>query len=116
MKKWCFLLFVAMAHADWDITGQILSIDDAQKTITIGGWGATMTIQVLPHTRLKGDDCGLFGLWDTSGTFAELEVGQIVEVDLLHSGFAPAPATSQTQSVPLPTARKIEWKCRKRAY
>ncbi|MDE7447429.1 MAG: hypothetical protein K2M51_00050, partial [Helicobacter sp.] len=39
-----------------------------------------------------------------------------VEVDLLHSGFAPAPATSQTQSVPLPTARKIEWKCRKRAY
>ena len=45
MKKWCFLLFVAMAHADWDITGQILSIDDAQKTITIGGWGATMTIR-----------------------------------------------------------------------
>lgn len=115
MKKLFILCFFTLVWADWDITGQIIAIDVGKKTITIGGWSATtLEIQVLPHTRLKGDDCGLFGLWDTSGTFNDLEVGQIVEVDLLPGNFAPI--TSQQQTTMPPTARKIEWKCSKRAY
>lgn len=123
-KKWIKLLAVFLSvgilSADWDITGQITAINPETKVITLGGYGGgAMNIQVLPHTQLDGDDCGLFGLWDTWGSFNDLYVGQIVEVDLLQ-GVYPYNAVPQSPDAannpPLMTARKIEWKCTRRAY
>lgn len=116
MKKQLCLFLIGALYANWDITAQILSIDDTKKTITIGGWNAqTMEIQILPHTRLEGDDCGWFGMWDTSGTFKDLEVGQIVEIDLLQTERTTA-NTLTPESQQIPAARKIEWQCGRRAY
>ena len=65
-------LFSLPAVADFDIDGQITQINDAKKTITIAGPSGNVEIQVFPYTELKGDDCGMFGAWDTHEKFSAL--------------------------------------------
>lgn len=120
MKKLAHLVFLGalgtFALADWDIAGQITAIDPVNHTITLNG---NAVIQILPYTKLKGDDCGIF--WnDTYGTFADLEVGKFVEAEVYPSapaGAAPQAGAGGAQFV----AQEVEWKCygwmdRKRAY
>ncbi|RAX58670.1 hypothetical protein CCZ01_02495 [Helicobacter monodelphidis] len=115
MKKICILLLCATMSlfADWDINGEIIAIDNQAKTITLGGWGSSVVVKVLPHTRMEGDDCGWFGLWDSNGSFKDLYIGQLVEVDVLQ-GYVPPQGMQDPNTIPqIPqvTARKIEWKC-----
>ena len=69
------------ALADMDINGQIVSVNDAKKTITIAGPSGNVEIQVFPYTELKGDDCGVFCAWDTHEKFTALKVGMFVKID-----------------------------------
>ena len=92
------------ALADVDISGQIMQINDSKKTITIAGPSGNVEIQVFPYTELKGDDCGMFGAWDTHENFSALKVGMFVEID----------AIPQAQG--MLGAKEIEWKCGKKAY
>ena len=71
------------ALADMDINGQIVSVNDAKKTITIAGPSGNVAIQVFPYTELKGDDCGVFGAWDTHEKFTALTVGMFVKIDAI---------------------------------
>lgn len=61
-----------------DITGIIQKIDNAKKTITING----NAIAVMPYTKIEQDACGIG--WDSDKKFADLKVGDLVEVDLMH--------------------------------
>lgn len=92
------------ALADMDINGQIVSVNDAKKTITIAGPSGNVEIQVFPYTELKGDDCGVFGAWDTHEKFTALKVGMFVKID----------AIPQTQGIL--GAKEIEWQCGRKAY
>lgn len=85
---------------DIEINGQITAIDDANKTITLNG---TQVIKVFPHTKLKGDNCGLFGS-DLRGKFVDLKVNMFVEVEML-------PQFDGSLG-----AKEIEWKCGGNAY
>lgn len=85
MKKFifggCILLSLgANAFADMDIKGLINGINPTNHTINVSG----TTIQILPHTKIEGDDCGAFGS-DTAGNFASLREGMFVEVDAIPS-------------------------------
>lgn len=97
-------LFSLPAVADFDIDGQITQINDAKKTITIAGPSGNVEIQVFPYTELKGDDCGMFGAWDTHEKFSALKVGMFVSVD----------AIPQAQG--MLGAKEIEWQCGRKAY
>ena len=90
--------------ADMDINGQIVSVNDAKKTITIAGPSGNVEIQVFPYTELKGDDCGVFGAWDTHEKFTALKVGMFVKID----------AIPQAQGIL--GAKEIEWQCGRKAY
>ncbi|WP_300796922.1 DUF5666 domain-containing protein [Helicobacter sp. UBA3407] len=91
------------AFADMDIQGQIVSVNNANKTITISGMnGSNMVVQVFPYTKLKGDDCGVFGN-DTYHNFTALKPGMFVEID----GYPQGQVFG---------AQEIEWKCGRRAY
>ena len=93
------------ALADMDINGQIVSVNDAKKTITIAGPSGNVEIQVFPYTELKGDDCGVFGAWDTHEKFTALKVvGMFVKID----------AIPQAQGIL--GAKEIEWQCGRKAY
>ena len=95
-----FLGFGVLMANDIEINGQITAIDDANKTITING---TQVIKVFPHSKLKGDNCGLFGS-DLRGKFVDLKVGMFVEVEVIH------------QFDNSLGAKEIEWKCGGNAY
>ena len=107
-KDWKWKLAVGLfslpAVADFDIDGQITQINDAKKTITIAGPSGNVEIQVFPYTELKGDDCGMFGAWDTHEKFSALKVGMFVSVD----------AIPQAQG--MLGAKEIEWQCGRKAY
>ncbi|MDE7174504.1 MAG: hypothetical protein K2N75_00400 [Helicobacter sp.] len=90
------------AFADMDIQGQIVNVDNANKTITISGMNGNMVVQVFPYTKLKGDDCGVFGN-DTYHNFTALKPGMFVEVEGYPQG-------------QIFGAQEIEWKCGRRAY
>lgn len=84
--------------ADNDFEGVIEGIDNANKTITVNG----QVIKVLPNTKIEEDSCYL--AWDVSRKFAELKVGDIVEMEVFPSNN-------------ILTASKIEIQCVKnRAY
>lgn len=92
------LMLGSLAFADNDFEGVIESISDADKTIQVNG----QKVKVLPNTVIEGDSCYL--AWDVSRKFAELKVGDIVELEVF-------------QSNNLLTASKIEIQCVKnRAY
>ncbi|ANV98618.1 hypothetical protein BBW65_07325 [Helicobacter enhydrae] len=100
MKKligFSMLLCASLAFAD-DFEGVIEQIDDTNKTITING----VAIKILPQTKIEEDSCWM--PWDISKRFADLKVGDIVEVDLMHHNNMGA-------------AKKVEIQCvRNRAY
>ncbi|TLD85332.1 hypothetical protein LS70_001955 [Helicobacter sp. MIT 11-5569] len=92
------------AFADMDIQGQIIDVNHTNKTITISGMhGNNMVVQVFPYTELKGDDCGIFGAYDTYHNFTALKPGMFVEID----GYPQGQVFG---------AKEIEWKCGRRAY
>lgn len=92
------LMLGSLAFADNDLEGVIESISDADKTIQVNG----QKVKVLPNTVIEEDSCYL--AWDVSRKFAELKVGDIVELEVF-------------QSNNLLTASKIEIQCVKnRAY
>ena len=107
--------------ADWDIEGQITAINAGAKTITIAGMGGNAVVQILPYTKLKGDDCGPWGN-DVYGTFADLKQGMFVEAEVYPAGAgmpymggnaAQAPQIVQEAQF---VAKEVEWKCMPRAY
>ena len=114
-------LLAAPLLADWDIEGQITAINAAAKTITIAGMGGNAVVQILPYTKLKGDDCGPWGN-DVYGTFADLKQGMFVEAEVYPAGAgmpnmggnaAQAPQIVQEAQF---VAKEVEWKCMPRAY
>ncbi|MDE5592036.1 MAG: hypothetical protein K2I63_03660 [Helicobacter sp.] len=104
-----------MADSD-EIMGQISAVDDINKTITLNVHGNEMIIQVFPHTKIKGDDCGTFGS-DVYGTFKDLTIGKFVEVEVTPYGNHANPSTSSQKGTHF-GAKEIEWKCnsKKKAY
>lgn len=103
MKKFIFGVIAvwglsSAVFADDDYKGVIESIDNANKTITVNG----QAIKVLPNTKIEEDSCYL--AWDVSRKFAELKVGDIVEMEVFPNNN-------------ILTASKIEIQCVKnRAY
>lgn len=104
----CSFLFAGM-----DVKGLITSIDHSKKTITINN---NITIQVLPQTEIKLDDCGMFGN-DIYGKFTDLKVNSFVDVDVFMMGNQMS-ASPQNQADSLSyIAEEIELQChRNRAY
>ena len=93
------------AYAEYEMHGQISSVNEENKTITlIGNGGANVVVQVFPYTKLKGDDCGAFGAYDTYEKFTALKAGMFVQVDGMPNANG------------LVSAKEIEWKCGKKAY
>ena len=107
--------------ADWDIEGQITAINPTAKTITMAGMGGNAVVQILPYTKLKGDDCGPWGN-DVYGTFADLKQGMFVEAEVYPAGAGmPMNSTVNTQAPQIVegaqfVAKEVEWKCMPRAY
>lgn len=103
MKKIIFGVIAVLGlsnavFADNDYEGVIESIDNANKTITVNN----QVIKVLPNTKIEEESCYL--AWDVSRKFAELKVGDIVEMEVFPSNNVL-------------TASKIEIQCVKnRAY
>lgn len=101
MKKFIlgFVAVLGMSSAMFaDNYGVIERIDEANKTISVN----KTTIKVLPYTKIEEDSCYL--AWDVSRKFAELKVGDIVEMEVFPSNNVL-------------TASKIEIQCVKnRAY
>lgn len=91
------LMLGGLAIAD-DFEGVIEGIDHGNKTIRVNG----QAIKVLPNTVIEEDHCYL--AWDVSRKFAELKVGDIVEIEVFPNNN-------------MLTASKIEIQCVKnRAY
>lgn len=103
MKKIIFGVIAVLGlssavFADNDYEGVIESIDNANKTITVNN----QVIKVLPNTKIEEESCYL--AWDVSKKFAELKIGDIVEMEVFPSNN-------------ILTASKIEIQCVKnRAY
>ncbi len=99
-----------------DLNGLITAIDNQNKTITINGF----VVQVLPQTRIKLDNCGIFGT-DISGKFTDLEQGSFVKADVFPNMTSVAgqyaTANAGNTGAPIYIAEKIKLKCAKnRAY
>ncbi len=99
----------------WDLEGQITAVNENDHIITLQSMRGTTTIQVLPYTELKGDDCGVWGN-DIYGTFKDLTVGKFVEVE----AYPNTAGTNQQNPSVSPdaqmVAKEIEWKCGRKAY
>lgn len=87
-----------------DFRGVIDKIDEANKTITINGY----VVQIVPQTRIKLDDCGVFGT-DKSGKFLDLKQGEFVKVKM--SSSTPPNALPSATNAPAYIAQKVELKC-----
>ena len=119
MKKiiLCVLVGISGLFAGgMDLEGLITGIDDKNKTIAING----VVVQVLPQTRIKLDDCGIFGT-DLAGKFVDLKQGAFVEAEVFPnmSSVAGQYATPNAGAAgaPMYIAEEIELKCtRNRAY
>ena len=119
MKKLalCALLCASGLFAGgMDLDGLITGIDNQNKTITING----VLVQVLPKTKIKLDDCGIFGT-DLAGKFVDLKQGAFVEAEVFPNmaSVAGQYATQNagTAGAPVYIAEEIELKCtRNRAY
>lgn len=92
----------AVFASDMDIKGLITGVDDASKTITINGF----VVQILPQTKVKLDDCGMFGT-DVAGKFVDLKQGSFAEAEVYPS----TPNMPNTGATPTYTAKEVEVKC-----
>lgn len=98
------LCSAAIADNDIEVHGQITSIDNAKKTITLAAAQGNVVVQIFPYTKLKGDDCGTFGQ-DTHEKFTALKPNMFVKVE----GYPQANSN-------VLGAKEVEWKCGKSAY
>lgn len=114
MNKVLAILFaiglISGLQADgFEIKGIINNIDNNAKTISVNN----ITIQVMPQTHIKLDDCGIFGM-DVDGKFSDLAVGSFVEVEAWPNSAVNGVAPNATTSY---IASEIEQKCvSNRAY
>lgn len=99
--------FFGLLFADMDVKGLITSIDDSEKSIIVNG---NTKIKVLPQTKIKLDDCGLFGN-DIYGKFADLKVNSFVDIDVFVTGNQTN--TMQSNQDIIYIAEEIELKCNK---
>lgn len=78
--KYFIILFglFGLLFADMDVKGLITAIDNDKKTIVVND---SILIKILPQTKIKLDDCGLFGN-DIYGKFTDLKVNSLVDVDV----------------------------------
>lgn len=101
--------------SDFDVYGQISAVDSAAKTITLASpGGQNLVIQVLPNTKITGDNCGTFGN-DVYGTFKDLTVGKFVKVEAVQYGAYPQSPNTPNNVVQY-TATDIQWECGRKAY
>ncbi len=112
MRKIILMLFFGcfgLLFADgMEMQGLIANIDNDNKTITINN----TPIQILPQTKIKLDDCGIFGT-DIYGKFVDLTLNSFAEVELFPN---TAFAAGQT-AAPAYIAKEVEIKCSSnRAY
>lgn len=110
------LLASELMAGGMDLNGIITGVDDTNKTITINGF----VVQILPQTKVKLDDCGIFGT-DLNGKFVDLKQGSFVEAEVFPnmSSVAGQYATQNAGTAGAPTyiAEEVELKCtRNRAY
>ncbi|MBK1972402.1 hypothetical protein JG677_05605 [Campylobacter sp. TTU-622] len=93
------------------IQGSIAEIYDNNKTLLIDTiHGGQMAIKILPNTEIDMDNCGLFGM-DKKGMFKDLKTGDFLEAKIYYMSSSATPSNTA-----IPTARKIEIECRKKAY
>lgn len=98
MKKVILTLLTALSIGFAGNYGVIEEINDAQKTIVVN----KTTIKVLPYTEIEEEAC--MGGWDTPRQFADLKVGQMIEIDFM--------GVENNMLI----AKEIEIKCANRAY
>ena len=117
MKKLalCLTLCVGSLFAGgMDFKGLITGVDDKNKTITINGY----LVQILPQTRIKLDDCGIFGT-DVAGKFVDLKQGSFVKVDVFPNMASVAgqyaTPNAGAAGAPVYIAEKVKLKCAKNA-
>lgn len=99
-------------YADgFEMKGIINNIDDNAKTISVNN----VTIQVMPQTHIKLDDCGIFGM-DVDGRFVDLKkfvdlkVGSFVEVEAWPNSSVNSNAANSSNNISY-VASEIEQKC-----
>lgn len=102
---------------DFDVYGQISAVDSVNKTITLASpGGQNIIFQVLPNTKITGDNCGPFGN-DVYGTFKDLTIGKFVKVEAVQYGaYPPAQSSNTPNNVVQYTATDIQWECGRKAY
>lgn len=115
MKKIIASVFLMMCvgilnASDIEFKGIITSVDNAKKTISVNN----TLIQILPQTKVKLDDCGIFGT-DLIGKFSDLKVNSFVEVDAFPNNAAMvgsyATQDAGKSGAPLYIAEEVELKC-----
>lgn len=112
-----FVLFTIVFADDMEIKGLITNIDDTNKTIAING----TTIKILPQTKIKLDDCGIFGT-DLAGKFIDLKLNSFVEAEVFPNmsniaGGQYATHDAGQVGAPIYIAEEVELKCtRNSAY
>lgn len=95
--------------ADNALQGNIIEVSEADKTVLIESlYQGQVRVKILPHTRVKLDNCGIFGTdFFDEGTFKDIKVGRYLEVE----NYAP-----QANNATIISATKVEVKCYKKAY
>lgn len=106
------LLSIVIAD-DMELKGLITNVDDANKTIAING----TTIKILPQTKIKLDDCGIFGT-DIDGKFVDLKLNSFVEAEVFPNmssiaGGQYATPDAGKAGAPIYIAEEVELKCTK---
>ncbi len=110
------LCFGGLFAGGMDLNGLITAVDNQNKTITINGF----VVQILPQTKIKLDDCGIFGT-DLAGKFVDLVQGSFVEAEVFPNMTSVAgqyaTANAGAAGAPAYIAEEVELKCtRNRAY
>lgn len=107
----CAAIFSSGALADSYLQGNIIEVSDTDKSVLIDSlYQGQVRVKILPHTRVKLDDCGIFGTdFFDDGTFKDIKVGRYLEVEQ----YAAQPSGNNATIIP---ATKVEVKCYKRAY
>ncbi|RDU70768.1 DUF5666 domain-containing protein [Helicobacter brantae] len=98
MRKIALALLAGLSLGFADNYGIIEAVNNNDKTIVVN----QTTIKILPYTKIEEEACG--SGWDTPKKFADLKVGQVVEVDFMGA------------ENNVLVAKEIEIQCANRAY
>lgn len=82
-----FAISTMHAGNEIDIKGNIMTIDPANHTLMVMSKRGNMPIFVAPYTKIKGDDCGIFGQ-DTRMSFAQIRQGMYAKIEAIPNGNA----------------------------